>query len=355
MTLYSKLPQAANFGEYKAVFRTPCTEIMTLSSPVPDLTQFTLCTYIKLESSDPWTAFTYKLPSSPSNVYEIGLLGDSSSIKIWMFGTSINVLKSLNLLTWYEMCIKWSAQTENMAFFIDGTLEKEHNLKNYTKLQGGGNVVLGCSQFEELNSTISVELVGELYMFRMWRTDEVRFFQKCIDGNVIKWNIENWIYVPNVVQQDSALPCAKNQAEIPTKRHIIHKLHKRAADSDTSQIIHKLHKRDSGIATTTNLYSASIGETLLTSTDTTNVSDVLSSSIASANTYVATNENITTSGSDVLRSSVTPANTYASTNENSTTNVSDMFSSSMITVNEYFATDYKNITTAKNLTELSQV
>ncbi|XP_077336872.1 adhesion G-protein coupled receptor G2 isoform X2 [Lithobates pipiens] len=231
------IAQAANFGEFKAVFNKPCTKVMTRISPVLNLTEFTLCTYIKLDSSDPWTAFTYKLKSSPSNVYEIGLLGDSSSIKIWMFGTAINVYKSLNLLTWYEMCITWSAQTQNMDFYIDGTLEDKRTLENYTELQGGGNVVLGCSDLDETNSTISVGLVGELYMFRMWGKNDIGYFQKCIDGDVIKWVTGYWIYIPDVVQQDLTLHCANQSKENPAISQIrknFHLLHKRTAENGSS-------------------------------------------------------------------------------------------------------------------------
>ncbi|XP_068126081.1 adhesion G-protein coupled receptor G2 isoform X2 [Hyperolius riggenbachi] len=197
----------AYFGEYKAVFIEPCKDLMTLSTAVPNLTQFTVCTYMNLNSSSPWSAFTYKLPSSSDNAYEIGLLGDSSSIKIWMFGTQINILRNLRLNTWYEMCIMWNAQSENMSFYIDGIPTQEQRLGNISMLYGGGTVILGCSNFKEPNS--SVGLVGELYMFRMWSTADPAYLQECTDGNIIKWNMGDWIYSSSVVQQDSFLHCAK--------------------------------------------------------------------------------------------------------------------------------------------------
>ncbi|XP_056414733.1 adhesion G-protein coupled receptor G2 isoform X2 [Hyla sarda] len=202
--------------EYKAVFSAPCVDLMTLSTSIPELTQFTMCTYIKLASSDPWTAFIYQLTTSSINAYEFGVLGDSSSLKIWMFGTQINVIETLNPHTWYEICIMWDGKDGSMGFYLDGTLKVNRKLENNTKLVGGGSVVLGCSHFKELNDSVSVGLVGEMYMFRMWNTAQTSHFQKCKDGNVIKWKMSDWIYTSKVVQQDSSLHCAKEEGEAPT-------------------------------------------------------------------------------------------------------------------------------------------
>ncbi|XP_040279618.1 adhesion G-protein coupled receptor G2 isoform X2 [Bufo bufo] len=206
---------AAKF-DFKAVFSAPCVDIMTLSTPVPELTEFTVCTYIQLDSSDPWTAFTYQLPTSPTNSYELGLLGDSSSLKIWMFGTEITVFERLKPHTWYEVCIMWDGSNDSMGFYLDGTLKESRKLENSTKLDGGGSVVLGCSHFKDINASASVGLVGNIYMFRMWDRAQTSLLQKCIDGKVIKWRKDDWIYISTVVQKDSSLHCAKGTESDPS-------------------------------------------------------------------------------------------------------------------------------------------
>ncbi|XP_063811797.1 adhesion G-protein coupled receptor G2 isoform X2 [Pseudophryne corroboree] len=210
----SEIGHAVEFGDSKAVFSTPCGDIMTLSTPVPNLTQFTVCTYLKLASSKPWTAFIYKLPSSPDNVYEIGVFGDSGSMKIWMFGTEIIVLESLNLLTWYEICITWGGRNESMGVYLNGEMKAEEKLENNTMLHGGGSLILGCPH--KINASASLGLVGDLYMFRMWNTSADSWLQSCIDGNVIKWKMDDWIYSPTIIKQDSSLHCANKKSEITT-------------------------------------------------------------------------------------------------------------------------------------------
>ncbi|XP_073472560.1 adhesion G-protein coupled receptor G2 isoform X3 [Aquarana catesbeiana] len=333
------IAQAANVGEFKAVFDKPCTKVMTLSSPVLNLTEFTLCTYIKLDSSDPWTAFTYKLKSSPSNVYEIGLLGDSSSIKLWMFGTPINVYKSLNLLTWYEMCITWSAQTQNMDFYIDGTLEDKRTLENYTELQGGGNVVLGCSDLIETNSTISVGLVGELYMFRMWGKNDIGYFRKCIDGDVIKWDIGHWIYIPDVVQQDLTLHCANQSKENPANK---------SGFSTTQEYV-----QPATSTTAPSINNTSIGNTPQTSSKATNGLTFTSSDVNSRtpnDSPVTTDFKNTTSGLTITSSDVnsrTPNGTPVTTSSLTFTS-SDV--NSRTPNDSLVTTDFKNTTSGLTFT-----
>ncbi|KAM8977104.1 adhesion G-protein coupled receptor G2 [Pelodytes ibericus] len=200
--------QLVNFGEYKTVFKTPCEKTIRLNISIPDLSQFTLCTYIKL-SSYPWTAFTYKLPMSKSNGYELGLFGDSGLINIWMFDTLISVDAKLNMNTWHETCINWDAKNGSM-FYLDGTPKDMVNvsnkiLSNKTTLTGDGTLILGCPQ--EGNSSTSLGLVGQLYMFRMWNTTEKGLVQSCKNGNVIRWTMSDWIYNTSAIERDPSLHC----------------------------------------------------------------------------------------------------------------------------------------------------
>ncbi|XP_053311847.1 adhesion G-protein coupled receptor G2 [Spea bombifrons] len=203
-----QIAQTAYFGEYKAVFKKPCTETMRLNISVPDLSQFTVCTYIKLASPLPWTAFAYKLPTSKINGYEVGLFGDSSVMQLWMFGKQITVYETLKVNTWHETCIIWDGKKE-MSFYLDGLLKNRQNIGNDYKFNGGGILYLGCLYTEEISSASFPGLVGEMYMFRMWNSADEKLLQKCIDGTVIQWNMSDWIYTGSTVIQDSTLHCAK--------------------------------------------------------------------------------------------------------------------------------------------------
>ncbi|XP_075710137.1 adhesion G-protein coupled receptor G2 isoform X2 [Rhinoderma darwinii] len=335
-----EIAHAAKF-EYKAVFGAACVDIMTLSTPVPELTAFTVCTYIKLSSSDPWTAFTYQLPTSSTiNVYEFGVLGDSSSLKIWLLGTQINLFEKLNLHTWYEICIMWDGKDESMEFYLDGTLKVDRKLENKTNLAGGGSVVLGCSHFKEINSSVSVGLVGEMYMFRMWNTAQTSFFHTCNDGDVIKWDKLDWIYSSNVVQQDSTLHCAKDQSGAPT--------------SDSSSVSPLISPTNSP---TTALFGNSTSEAQMDNTgsntltsgtntfsalETTNTTNVTEFSIGTSRSNTLWTSSVNTNGNDTFSNSSTFSTTSITTSIN---NGSSSWSSSSVTSQHTYLTSEFSQTT----------
>ncbi|XP_069617620.1 adhesion G-protein coupled receptor G2 isoform X1 [Ranitomeya imitator] len=344
-----EIAYAAKF-EYKAVFSGSSVDIMTLSKSVPDLTKFTVCTYIKLASSEPWTAFTYKLSTSSINAYEIGVLGDSSSLKIWMFGTQINVFEKLNLHTWYELCVTWDSKDEYMGFYLDGILKEKQKLENITKLVGDGNVVLGSSTFQELNSSVSVRLVGEIYMFRMWNTAQTSYFQKCTDGNVIKWNKDDWIYSPNVMQQDSSLHCAKDSSGEPTPGLInnnIHMFHKRDLGVTTGQIsptnspTTALSQKSTGSAQvdSTGTNTLTSGSNTLTAVETTNITEVTEFTINTSKSHTIWTS-LNTNGSDTVFNS----STFSSSVTTNISNGNSSWSSGVTSQRTYLTSEYSQTT-----------
>ncbi|KAM4047271.1 adhesion G-protein coupled receptor G2 isoform 2-T2 [Anomaloglossus baeobatrachus] len=325
---------AAKF-DYKAVFNGSSLDIMTFSKSVPDLTKFTVCTYIKLASSDPWTAFTYKLRNSSVSAYEIGVLGDSSSLKIWMFGTPINVFEKLNLHTWYEICILWDSKDEYMGFYIDRSIKWKQKLDSVTKLDGGGSVVLGSSNFEDVNSSVSVMLVGEIYMFRMWNTAQTSFFQKCIDGNVIKWQTDNWIYSSNVMQQDSTLHCAKDSSEDSPSgliNNIIHLFHKRSLK--VSSVSPPTNSPTTGSNTLTG------DSNIFTAMETTNITDVTEFTINTSKSHTVWTS-LNTNGNDTFFNSSTFSSSSVTTNIN---NGSTSWTSDITSQNTYLTSEYSQTT-----------
>ncbi|XP_073523555.1 adhesion G-protein coupled receptor G2 isoform X2 [Phyllobates terribilis] len=322
-----EIAYAAKF-DYKAAFSGSSVDIMTLSKSVPDLTKFTVCTYINLASSEPWTAFTYKLSTSSVNAYEIGVLGDSSSLKIWMFGTQINVFEKLNLYTWYELCITWDSKDEYMGFYLDGTLKEKQKLENITELVGGGNVVLGSSTFQELNSSVSVRLVGDIYMFRMWNTAQTSYFQKCIEGNVIKWNKDDWIYSPNVMQQDSSLHCAKDSSGDATPVTTGQLSPTNSPTTGSAQVG----------STGTNALTS--GSNTFTAVETTNITNITEFTINTSKSHTVWTS-LNTNGSDTVFNSSTFSTSSVTTNIN---NGNSSWSSGITSQYTYLTSEYSQTT-----------
>ncbi|XP_044139923.1 adhesion G-protein coupled receptor G2 isoform X3 [Bufo gargarizans] len=300
---------AAKF-DFKAVFSAPCVDIMTLSTPVPEMTEFTVCTYIQLDSSDPWTAFTYQLPTSPTNSYEFGLLGDSSSMKIWMFGTEITVFERLKAHTWYEVCIMWDGSNDSMGFYLDGTLKESRKLENSTKLDGGGSVVLGCSHFKDINASASVGLVGNIYMFRMWDRAQTSLFQKCVDGKVIKWRKEDWIYISTVVQTDSSLHCAKGTDPSTSVSGSTTSVPPISPPNTPTTVVSGIVTGGTGVNTRETKTLTTGSNTFLETTNITNVTEFTIGTSKSSTLWTSSLNTIVTNGSSSWSSGVTSQHTY---------------------------------------------
>ncbi|XP_037757305.1 adhesion G-protein coupled receptor G2 isoform X14 [Chelonia mydas] len=208
----SDIPQDGFLGQYRAVFKTACEDVWSLSPGihVPALKEFTVCVYLKLvTSSNPWTAFVYniKRPGSTTsaNGYELGLIGDHDKLTVWMFGTQINLMEKLNVDTWYQVCIEWRSEYKKMKLFINGTEKRNQKLVKRKDLIADGQILLGCSQSSATSSAMG--MVGELYMFRMW--NEADKISGCKDGNIIGWKKKNWVY-NHTLEESNTLPCAND-------------------------------------------------------------------------------------------------------------------------------------------------
>nr|XP_033805806.1 adhesion G-protein coupled receptor G2 [Geotrypetes seraphini]XP_033805807.1 adhesion G-protein coupled receptor G2 [Geotrypetes seraphini] len=213
--------QGQFLGDYKAVFETPCKESMTTSSKlkVPRLEDFTVCVHLKLTSDGPWTAFTYKqraTDSSGEDSYDLGLAGDSGNLIIWIFGNQITVPGILSLHTWYQTCIIWESHKKNMVFYINGKAEINKRLKGKPSLAVDGLLSLGCSQYPSMSSFASaVGLTGELYLFRMWNGKKFDF-DDCVDGDVIGWDMADWVFDNSTLKKDNSLQCATRNDPHPS-------------------------------------------------------------------------------------------------------------------------------------------
>nr|XP_048718392.1 adhesion G-protein coupled receptor G2 isoform X9 [Caretta caretta] len=208
----SDIAQDGFLGQYRAVFKTACEDVWSLSPGihVPALKEFTVCVYLKLvTSSNPWTAFVYniKRPGSTTsaNGYELGLIGDRDKLTVWMFGTQINLMEKLNVDTWYQVCIEWRSEDKKMKLFINGTEKRNQKLVKRKDLIADGQILLGCSQSSATSSAMG--MVGELYMFRMW--NEADKISGCKDGNIIGWRKKNWVY-NHTLEESNTLPCAND-------------------------------------------------------------------------------------------------------------------------------------------------
>ncbi|KAM9319564.1 adhesion G-protein coupled receptor G2 [Gastrophryne carolinensis] len=346
--------QLAVSGNSKAVFTEPCKQVMMLDINVSDLDQFTVCTYMKLDSLNPWTAFIYRPLSSPLDNYNMALLGDSRSINISMFGTQIDIPRPLNLYTWYEMCIQWNAKITRMNFYIDGKIEQASKVSG-TTLPGKANVRLGCLESIDKNASTAIGLIGELYMFRMRNTADSSLINKCNDGDIIKWNTADWVYSPTVVQEDTTLNCAKKLPSDPGSVAVSTSSITLPVKSSTSVTeltldtsISILQSSSSSVTTkgnedlshTTNAENSYVTANIR---NTTIVSDGKETTVTANTTYVTTGSN-TMTGNEDLSHTTNAENTYVTANIRNTTIVSDG-KETTVTANTTYVTTGSNTMT----------
>ncbi|XP_054021885.1 adhesion G-protein coupled receptor G2 [Dryobates pubescens] len=218
--------QEGFLGKYKAVFKTACEDPWSMSPRISlhPLKEFIVCVHIKLYSSDrPWTAYVYYQETPHTNPsgekYELGLTGDGGEVRIWLFGKQINTKAKLHENTWYEVCVQWKSEDEEMKLFINGTKEANQKLPGKVNLPGKGKFLLGCSKLPGSSVSPNLGMTGELYMFRMWDKADLRQSHDCKDSGVIRWRKEDWLY--NVtVEEDSSLPCVETTATLPGRTQI---------------------------------------------------------------------------------------------------------------------------------------
>ncbi|XP_025922959.1 adhesion G-protein coupled receptor G2 isoform X3 [Apteryx rowi] len=209
-------------GRYKAVFKTECEDPWTLSPRISllPLKEFIVCVHLKLKSSNsPWTAYVYNQETPNSNLsankYDLGLMGDHDKLRIWLFGNQINMTEMLHENTWYEICVQWKSEDEEVKLFVNGVKKGNKKLAEKMSLPGKGQFLLGCSKLPGTATSPNMGMTGELYMFRMWDKANIKHSLNCKDGSIIGWRKKDWVY-KKTIEEDNSLPCDTEDTTRPT-------------------------------------------------------------------------------------------------------------------------------------------
>ena len=186
-----------------------------LSVPMPALTRFTVCTWIKFHFERTFmTAWSYcvDVPVSESSTAtavkcsQLDFEKKSLTLKIAETSSNIDTTGMMRLFNWNLICGSYKTQGESRlvtTIYVNGVKVKtalEDTALNSNQIHGGGAFILGQDQdevgggFEKQQS-----LSGEISMLNIWDrllTDlEVSRMAKCYDapfGNVLNWNNTEW-------------------------------------------------------------------------------------------------------------------------------------------------------------------
>ncbi|XP_035807231.1 adhesion G-protein coupled receptor G4 [Amphiprion ocellaris] len=190
---------------------------------IPALQEFTVCLELKLqmETSSQWTAFMYRHPEVQHA--ELGLGGKSGRLVVWLFGqewTTTHI--DLHLSQWYSLCVTWSHTRDRPALYVNRNavaITLAHNLGTPSlipplccKLTPNGSLTLGASHIlvDGKIQVLPFNVWGKISLFRMWareRSKEEVTSLNCTEGDLVKWEWDNWDTQICAPLSDSSLQC----------------------------------------------------------------------------------------------------------------------------------------------------
>uniref|UniRef100_UPI0037E99C34 adhesion G-protein coupled receptor G6 n=1 Tax=Semicossyphus pulcher TaxID=241346 RepID=UPI0037E99C34 len=187
---------------------------------IPALQEFTVCFSLKFEdvTSSPWTAFMYRHPDV--QYAELGFGGKQGLLVVWLFGTEWTTAEMrLHVSQWHSLCLTWTHTKDRPALYIDGELVEitaAHNVETPSitpscrKLAPNGTLTLGASHFL-VDGNIKIipftTLLGKLSQFRLWGREQEVTSLKCAEGDLVKWEPDNWDSRICAVPSDPSLQC----------------------------------------------------------------------------------------------------------------------------------------------------
>ncbi|XP_028277226.1 adhesion G-protein coupled receptor G4 isoform X2 [Parambassis ranga] len=122
----------------------------------------------------------------------------------------------LSLLQWHTLCITWSHTKDRPALYVNGDpvdLSTAHGMITPSKLAPGGSLTLGASH-TLVNGNIQIipiaSMQGKLSLFRIWVRERSRqqvTLLSCTEGDLVKWERNNWDTQTCAPLKDSSLQC----------------------------------------------------------------------------------------------------------------------------------------------------
>ncbi|XP_074468028.1 adhesion G-protein coupled receptor G4 isoform X2 [Sebastes fasciatus] len=253
-TTMERAPRLSLWGEVADFTFTGCSHWrLKPQVSIPALQELTVCFNLKFKtteaSSSPWTAFMYSHPEV--QCAELGLGGNGGHLVVWLFGTEWTTRKIFDLYQsqWYSLCLTWTHTEDRPALYVDGNLvdimtdTAPSMSPSCSKLAPNGTLTLGAAHRLVDGHIIPFPtLVGKLSLFRLWgrqRSKQDVTSLNCTEGELVKWERDNWDTQICAPIPDSSLQCKwsayevrlmfaiirsnSNNTELYTARDIAHK------------------------------------------------------------------------------------------------------------------------------------
>ncbi|KAM4546237.1 adhesion G-protein coupled receptor G4 isoform 2-T2 [Fundulus diaphanus] len=188
---------------------------------IPALEELTVCLNVKLKVQGflPWTIFMYRHPEV--QYAELGMGGKEGRLVVWMFGEEWTTpLINLQLWRWYTLCVTWSHTKDRPTLYINGSLVNITAAHTSTpiappccQLAPNGSLTLGVGH-AVYDGNIDIipyrGMLGKISLFRMWgreRSEEEVTSLSCTEGDLVKWEWDNWDTASCDPVSDTSLQC----------------------------------------------------------------------------------------------------------------------------------------------------
>ncbi|XP_070538120.1 neuronal pentraxin-1-like isoform X2 [Ptychodera flava] len=165
-----------------------------VSTPVPDLSELTVCLWMKSNGSDEKAGLVSYAVTANAN--EFLLFYRHDVVHLWVQQQLKIDAPPLNDDQWHHVCVTWTSIEGRWRLYLDGTLERAGTgLSGGRAVTGGGLLVLGQDQ-DSVGGGYDADqaFIGEMTAFNMWSRslNDVEIAQvakNCsIGGDVFAWN-----------------------------------------------------------------------------------------------------------------------------------------------------------------------
>lgn len=178
-----------------------------LSKPL-QLTQFTLCAWIKTKPEGVQKVFSYSTAESENEL----VVSVGSDVRLWVGESLADFEIHHTSEDWVHYCLRWDSATGKTELFASGLKGKEKTIQKGYTLKPGGVALLAKDRFDLLG-LFSNSFHGRLSHLHLWghllNVEDIMSLSKCqksgVRGDIIAWGETTMTVAGGVIlEQDNS-------------------------------------------------------------------------------------------------------------------------------------------------------